>query len=136
MEWDWMQACLRQFNFGPKFCSWINMLLKDSKTCIKTNGFISKYMSISRSARQGCPIAPLLYVIQAEPMACAIRADKNIEGISFSNSENTQLFEPKLSMFADDTQLISKNEKSIKKAFEILEIYESASGAKINFEKN
>jgi hypothetical protein len=54
------------------------MLFKNAKTCIKTNGFISKFVSLSRSARQGCPVAPILYILQAEPMACAIRGTYEI----------------------------------------------------------
>ena len=133
IEWGWVKACLKKFNFGPKFCNWIDMLLQDSKTCIKTNGFVSRYVSISRSARQGCPIAPLLYVIQAEPMACAIRADREIEGINLPG--NTGVHEAKINMFADDTQLFNKNENSVIKSFDILTVYEMASGAKINYEK-
>ena len=48
------------------------MLFKYAQTCIKTNGFVSKYFNISRSCRQGYPIAPLVYILQAEPVACAI----------------------------------------------------------------
>jgi hypothetical protein len=43
------------------------------------DGFISKIFAISRSARQGCPAAPILYIIQAEPMACAIRNTPEIQ---------------------------------------------------------
>ena len=57
------------------------MLFKYAQTCIKTNGFVSKYFYISRSCRQGCPIAPLVYILQAEPVACAIRGDSEIQGI-------------------------------------------------------
>jgi hypothetical protein len=38
-------------------------------------------------------------------------------------------------MFADDTQLINKTEESIEETFKTLEIYEKASGAKMNLEK-
>jgi hypothetical protein len=51
----------------------VQILFKYVQTCIKTNGFVSKYFNISRSCRQGCPIAPLVYILQAEPVACAIR---------------------------------------------------------------
>ena len=73
MEWGWLNYVMECFNFGLKFREWVYMLFKKGKTCIKTNGFISKFFAISRSARQGCPVAPILYIIQAEPMACAIR---------------------------------------------------------------
>ena len=109
------------------------MLLKDSKTCIKTNGFVSNYFSVSRSARQGCPIAPILYVIQVEPMTCTIRADPDIEDIKIPGESS--IIETKISMFADDTQLLNKNEKSVENSFKILHIYKLASGARINVDK-
>jgi hypothetical protein len=68
MEWGWLNYVTECFNFGMKFREWVYMLFKRGKTCIKTNGFISKIFAISRSARQGCPAAPILYIIQAEPM--------------------------------------------------------------------
>ena len=57
------------------------MLFKYAQTCIKTNGFLSKYFNISRSCRQGCPIAPLVYILQAEHVVCAIRGDSEIQGV-------------------------------------------------------
>jgi hypothetical protein len=73
VEWGWKNHVLKGFNFGSKLCGWIQMLFKNAKTCIKINGFISKYFSLSRSAMQICPVALLFYILQAEPMACAIR---------------------------------------------------------------
>ena len=71
IEWGWLNYVMERFNFGLKFRE--ICYLKREKTCIKTNGFISKFFAISRSARQGCPAAPILYIIQAEPMTCTIR---------------------------------------------------------------
>ena len=47
----------------------------------KTNGFVLNFFSISGSCRQGCPVAPLIYILQPEPMACAIRGNNDIKGI-------------------------------------------------------
>ena len=38
-------------------------------------------------------------------------------------------------MFADDTQLLSKNEESVEQSFLILSRFEKACGSKINYEK-
>ena len=46
-----------------------------------------------------------------------------------------EYFETKLCMFADDTQLFNKNDESVRKYFDILTIYEKASGSKVNYEK-
>jgi hypothetical protein len=61
VEWGWVDFVLKAFNFGEKFRGWIQMLVKSAATSIKTNGFVSKYFSISCSCRQGCPVASLIY---------------------------------------------------------------------------
>ncbi len=110
------------------------MLLKFSKTAITTNGYISDFFSISRSIKQGCPIAPLLYIIQAEPMACKIRSNQNIVGIQLPILDGRPA-QAKLNQYVDDTQLFAKNELSLPHIFDDLSIYENASGAKMNKEK-
>ena len=132
-EWPWIQRCLEKFNFGPKFTSWIMMLLKSAKTSISTNGFLSKYFPISRSIKQGCPVAPLLYILQAEPMACGIRQNDNIVGIQLPAIERP--LTAKINQFVDDTQLFVQNETSLPHIFNELSNYEKASGAKMNKDK-
>jgi len=81
VEWGWVDHVLSKFYFGEKIREWVQMLFKYAQTFIKTNGFMSKYFNISRSCRQGCPIAPLVYILQAEPVACAIRGDSEKQGV-------------------------------------------------------
>jgi len=64
------------------------MLFKNAKTFIKTNGFISTFNSLTRSARQGCSVAPILCILQVEPMAFAIRSTDEIKRIQMPGSEN------------------------------------------------
>ena len=111
------------------------MLAKNATTSIKTNGFVSKLFSISRSCRQGCPVAPLIYILQAEPMACAIRGNNDIKEIKLPGESGGKELEAKISMFADDTQLFNKDERSVEKSFDILSKYEKASRSRINYNK-
>jgi hypothetical protein len=46
VEWEWVDFVLKTFNFGEKFRGWIQMLVKNATTSIKTNGFVSKFFSI------------------------------------------------------------------------------------------
>ena len=96
--------------------------------------FQSKYFKISRSMRQGCPISPLIYILQAEPLACAIRCNNKIKGypLPFIYTDNTEIAEVKINGFADDTQLFNITEDSITECFKTLEKYEKASGAIIH----
>jgi hypothetical protein len=57
------------------------------QTCIFLLPLRAAPHSRVRSARQGCPAAPILYIIQAEPMACAIRNTPEIHGIKLPDCE-------------------------------------------------
>ena len=107
VEWLWTLNCLQKFNFGEKFISLINMVFKKTKTSILTNGYRSTYFKISRSMRQGCPVSPLLFVQQAEPLAGAIRRSTLIRGIPLpvSNRETQNPPEVKINGYVDGTQL-------------------------------
>ena len=102
VEWYWIDKCLEKFNFVDNFRKWTQMMLKGSKTALKTNVFLSEYFQISRSIKQGCPSAPLLYIIQAEAMAASIILDPNIKGINIPLHDNV-FRESRLSQFVDDT---------------------------------
>jgi hypothetical protein len=82
MEWGWLNYVMECFNFGLKFREWVYMLFKNGKTCIKTNGFISKCFAISRSARHNVLLHRLCTLFrQSRWMACAIRNTMAIHGI-------------------------------------------------------
>ena len=134
VEWSWTLKCLQKINFGTKFVSWINMIFKEAKTSILTNGFRSTYFKISRSMRQGCHVSPLLFILQAETLACAIRRSTIIRGIPLPgiNPESNGTPEVKINGYVDDTQFFVSTEESVVECFCILKRYENASWAKVN----
>ena len=104
------------------------MLLKSAKTSISTNGFLSQYFPISRFIKQGCPVAPRLYILQAKPMALGIRQNDNIVGIKLSLIER--------SLTAKINQFVFRAEwTSLPHIFNELSNYGKASGAKTNKDK-
>ncbi len=129
VEWIWLRKVMERFKFGKKFIGWIFMLYMRAKSTVMTNGFMSEMFKIKRGLRQGSPLSALLYIIQAEPLAQAIRNAKQITGIQIANSEI------RITSYADDTQIYVKDEKSITETNKIMDIYSQASGAKINHEK-
>ena len=40
VKWGWVDFVLKAFNFGGKFRGWIQVLVKNATTSIKTNGFV------------------------------------------------------------------------------------------------
>ena len=60
-------------------------------------------------------------------MACAIRGNNDIKGITLPGEPGGKELEAKINMLADDTQLFNKDELSVEKSFDILSKYEKAS---------
>ena len=68
-------------------------------------------------------------------MPCAIRGNNDTKGIKLPGEPGGKELEAKISMFADDTQLFNKDERSVEKSSDILSKYEKASGSIINYNK-
>ena len=125
---DFLFACLERFGFGPSFIKWIKLIYHDVSSFVKTNGWLTAFINLERGLRQGCALSMPLYVLTAETMAINIRANPRIHGIRPPESEE----ELKLSQYADDTTLLLSDDESINEAFNTFDLYERASGAKIN----
>ena len=132
VDWSFMFRTLTAMGFGPSFCSWVKLFYTDPQSAVLVNGYTSDFFSLSRGVRQGCPLSPLLYVLVAEVLACNIRADPRIRGITLPSSPDQESL---LSQYADDTSLIVTNDESILAAFNVYSKYEGASGAKLNLKK-
>ncbi len=129
VEWEWLNLVLDKYNFGAKFRSWIKVLYKGACSSVFTNGYMSRMFPVRRGVRQGSPLSPYLYILQAEPLADTIRKSDDVVGVHITGVNNTDI-EVKLNAYADDMQGYVSNEASIGKYFEILDQFGKASGAK------
>ena len=127
-----LQRVLERFNFGPNFKRWVTIAYTDVKSCVTNNGWLSSAMSLERRVRQGCLLSPLLYFLVVETLGQAIHCDLSIEGISIPSSRGKQ---SKVSQYADYTTLILANDFSINKAFTAINIFQKATGSRLNTQK-
>ena len=108
---------------------WIRTLYNNISSCTINNGYASKPFTLKRGVRQGCPLSGLLFILAAEALSCAIRSRSDIRGILVANKEI------KLSQYADDTTAFCKDEASLEKLLEVLNLFEECSGLKLNSSK-
>ena len=99
LEWKFITVALQFFNFPPSIIKWINVLYTNITSCVTNNGWNSRYFSINRGVRQGCPLSPYLFIIAAEILAINIRQNKKIKGVQIGGKEL------KIKLYADDTQV-------------------------------
>ena len=130
VSWTFIYQTLEFLGFGESFINWIKLFNTDVKATIIQCGFLSKFIDIERGCRQGDPISSYLFILAAQILTILFLNNPNIKGIFCGSTEI------KLSQFADDTILIlDGTPQSLQAAFNVLEIFGSVSGLRVNTEK-
>ena len=62
VEWRFLIHVLENFGFGLGFIKWIQLIYAEPKASVLTNGVVSSFFNISRGAKQGDPLSPLLFI--------------------------------------------------------------------------
>ena len=133
LEWNFLFETLTKFGFKESFIKWVKIMYTDIKGCILNNGWISSPFKVFRGIRQGCPCSSILFVLAVEIMAIKLRDNKKLKGIEIKlDGKNCNL---KICQLADDTTLFLKSRKDITLAINIIEIFGSLSGLKLNRNK-
>ena len=136
---DLITKVMDKFGFENKIITWFLTLYNGGEAFAQNNGFFTKKINISQGIRQGCALSLILYVIVAEIFAQAIRSEKQILGYKLPWTVDSVV---KIAQYADDINIFipiqnhRKTTISFTKLFEILKIYEKASGASLNFQKS
>ena len=130
IEWNFIKRSLELFNLGPFLTRWFSILYNNSEAAVINAGYMTDYFTVSRGVRQGCPLSPFLFILSVELLALKIRQEPNCKGIRLPN-----LQEAKISQFADDTTLISKDTNSLKFSLQIIGSFGSISGLRLNKKK-
>ena len=125
---SYITAVFKKFGFGENFIKWLNILLKDRQSCLKNRGYVSRLFEVTCGVKQGCSIAPLLYVIAAEILAQNIIQDDTIKGVKYPGSDQ----EAKICQFADDTSFFCGSIIDIREILSRLKLFEEFSGLSIN----
>ena len=81
VQWPFLQKVLEAFQFPPFFCSLIETLFTEISSSLKVNGHIGAPFPVRNGVRQGCCVAPLLYLLVHKYFLKMIRNDPLIEGI-------------------------------------------------------
>ena len=125
-----LHGSLRFFQFGDIIQQWTKILYKDFTVKIQNNGFFSEDIDIHKGVHQGGCCSSIYFLVIAEILAIALRANQEIEGITIQDIKNL------LNQFADDMDICSLcKESSIKAIFQELENFRKQSGFTVSYDK-
>ncbi|GBG83976.1 hypothetical protein CBR_g37848 [Chara braunii] len=130
--WLFVLTTLRKMGFGEGFCRWVIAMYTAASSAVQVNEHLSEPFQLIQSLRQGCPLAPLLFVLQLEvPLNC-IRKHRQIKGLPLAGGR-----ECRAKALVDDLFLISENSLSSLLAVKaVLQEYSLLSEAQVNWNKS
>jgi hypothetical protein len=133
---NFLFAIMRDFGFPEEFVEMTQMLFKDASASVKVNGAYTVPFEIGRGVRQGCPLAPYLFLLIAEVMNAMLKkevAARTVKGIQLPMAGRQQV----IAQYADDTSLTLLGEEiPIQGAINTLEIFCLGSGLVLNWAKS
>ena len=135
LEWGFLCQSLTSMGLQPNFIRYVKTLFGNARARIAINGQLSSPLTLNKSIRQGCPLAPLLYAIATDGLSWLVNnriKQGKMEGIHLPGQHGHMC----LQLFADDTNaLVANKEGSIKTFWECLNTFCLASGSMINHAK-
>ena len=136
VSFSFLEQVIETAGFPEKLKKWVSILLNDFKSNVNHAGNLLTQINLGRGARQGDPIASILFVLAIEILLIAIRMNEQIIPYKFSKSINEQTIQSILEAYADDVNLIMpRNERSLREVILTLEKFETLSGLRVNTDK-
>ena len=123
---------LNYYGFGETFINHIKTLLNDRESCVRNGGHISSRFKMERGVRQGCPLAPLLFILTVELLAKNIRKDGGIKGLNIPGRD-TPL---KIKMYADDTTFFLRDNIDYREILSKIKSFAEITGLHLNKNKS
>ena len=87
VDWDFMEGTLVRMGFPNTWIRGVSTLYRDAYSSLLFAGDVGRRFPISRSVRQGCPLAPFLFLLVSEAFSVHLNSqDVNIKRLALPMS--------------------------------------------------
>ena len=124
---SFLLACLERMGVGAGFLTWVSRLLSDTRGAAMVNGTVSGWVPLAAGVRQGCPLAPLLYLAVAQALLSWLR--RRGHGVAAG------LASVLASQYADDCAPLLAGMQAVPRFADDMEVFRCASGQRLNMTK-
>ncbi|KAF1323228.1 reverse transcriptase, partial [Globisporangium splendens] len=131
---SFLAQALQHLGFPLKFVRLAKVLHSQTTYKFIVNGFLSRKYNVTSGIRQGCPLAPLFFILALEVLYRKIEESDEIHGVELQAAGCAT--EVRLGGYADDTTIYLSDSKDISAVFAILDKYGAASGLRVNRHKS
>lgn len=133
VSWTFLHQTMLKMGFAETWVQRVMSLNLNSSATVIVNGELSQPFNLQRSVRQGCPLAPYLFLLTVDVLGQMLQHPEcHVKGLRLP--DNTTITNQ---MFADDTLLLLEGTPdNMDKAIEVITRFGAASGAKLNLHKS
>jgi hypothetical protein len=132
IEWGFLFMALSKLGFNDTWIKWVCTFYHEATLVIKINGEAGLDFELTRSVRQGCPLAPYLFILATDVLGYMLDDPRyGVEGLSLPRGGciRDQTFVNDIALYLKGVQ------PNMDKAQNVLKLFCKASGAKINWSK-
>ncbi|MCO5602961.1 hypothetical protein L7F22_057102 [Adiantum nelumboides] len=103
VDWGFLEGTLSRMGFPYAWIQGISALYRSASAAVTIDKHVERTFTISRSVRQGCPLAPYLFLFFAETMALYLRGrTPQIQGLHMPIDGSPDLVEKE---YVDDIMI-------------------------------
>jgi hypothetical protein len=134
LDRDFLMEVLAAKGIPPKTLAIIRAIHTKTTVQFMANGFISERLSVTSGVRQGCPLAPLLFIIAVDLLYDTIETDEALAGVALG--PRGTIAELKAAGYADDTAIYIAHRSMQKAAIRAVQRFSLVSGLRLNVQKS
>jgi hypothetical protein len=133
VSWIFLKNTMARMGFCETWVQQVMSLNTNTSAAIIINGEQTRAFPLQRSVRQGCPLAPYLFLLTVDMLGQMMQhEDYGVKGLRLPDKISITN-----QMFADDTLLLLEGTpENMDRALEVIHRFGAASGAKLNLHKS
>jgi hypothetical protein len=136
VDLEFLFLVMERLGFPIEFVKMTKLLFFEVGASVSINGNLTQKFPISQGVRQGCPLAPYLFLIIGEVLNMCIKAEEragHIRGITLPGTPEPQT----LLQYADDSSLTIRGEEQVVNyTVSTLDMFNTVSGLTLNWTKS
>lgn len=134
MDREFLWQVLEEYGCPKQFISMLQNLHDNTTAAFLVNGEVSSATSVKTGIRQGCPLAPLLFLIAVEALKHAVDQTPGLEGITLTGAVKNYVHI--FSAFVDDSVVCLKDKAMIQILEDTLQRFAAVSGLRVQPQKS
>ncbi|GJP54196.1 hypothetical protein CLOM_g13293 [Closterium sp. NIES-68] len=120
-------AVLQRMGFPKIYVRWVEGLPRDATMRVCTNGWLGERVAVQVGVRQGCPLAPYLFLCAMEPLCQEVK--RRHLGIGEKRAGRLAYLG-----YADDTKLLLRGKHLLEQTVGVLQEFGQISGLRTNYD--